>query len=71
LYTLDSQLESTSFEFPDAKLERLVALTGADRKWMDDLVSTVEETWNPADPTRPLGMAFKGSDDYLRAKVRP
>lgn len=64
------QIEHTSFDFPDSKLERLVALTSADRKWMDELVSCVEETWNPEDPTRPIGMVFKGSDDYLRAKVR-
>jgi hypothetical protein len=28
----------------------------------------VSETWNAADPARPLGMKFVGSDDYLRAK---
>jgi len=36
---------------------------------MDDVVRTVEETWNPEDPTRPIGMVFRGSDDFLRAKV--
>lgn len=64
------QIEQTSLEFADPKLERLVSLTPADRRWMDDLVKTVEDSWNPEDPTRPLGMAFKGSDDDLRAKVR-
>ena len=39
------QIESMTFEFPDPKLERLVALTAADRKWMDDVVRTVEESW--------------------------
>jgi hypothetical protein len=69
-------------------MERLGALTGADRKFIDDLVKDVNDGWNEADPSRPLGMQyvlwspqgvvantvfmgrFKGSDDYLRTKVR-
>lgn len=35
---------------------------------MDDINRTVEDTWNPVDPSRPIGMSFKGSDDFLRAK---
>jgi hypothetical protein len=64
------QIEHTTFDFSDPKIERLVALTSADRRWMDEIVKTVEETWNPEDPTRPTGMVFRGSDDFLRAKVR-
>jgi len=52
-------------------VERLATLTPADRKWMDDIVKDVNEGWNEKDPTRPLTMQFKGSDDYLRAKVFP
>ncbi|KAG8986890.1 late secretory pathway protein avl9 [Tulasnella sp. JGI-2019a] len=61
-------IELNTFEFKDPKVERLVALTPADRKWMDDIVRDVNEAWNEKDPTRPLTMQFKGSDDYLRAK---
>jgi hypothetical protein len=39
------QIENVSFTFSDPKLERLVSLTPADRRWMDDVVKTVEETW--------------------------
>jgi hypothetical protein len=35
-----------SFTFSDPKIERLVQLTTADRKWMDDIVRVVEESWN-------------------------
>lgn len=61
-----------------------MALTPADRKWIDDIVRDVNTSWNDNDPTRPLGMQsvftvateggaypisrFKGSDDYLRIK---
>jgi hypothetical protein len=34
-----------TFEFPDPKLERMVTLTPSDRKWMDDVVRMVEETY--------------------------
>ncbi|KAJ1310000.1 hypothetical protein OPQ81_006756 [Rhizoctonia solani] len=61
-------LEAGTFEFSNPTAERQGALTAADRKFIDDLVKDVNEGWNDADPSRPLGMQFKGSDDYLRAK---
>ena len=63
------QIEQNTFEFKDPKVERLAALTPADRRWIDDIVNDVNDGWNEKDPTRPLTMQFKGSDDYLRAKV--
>lgn len=36
---------------------------------MDEIVTVVTESWNPADPSRPTTMQFTGSDDYLRVKV--
>ncbi|KAG8734065.1 late secretory pathway protein avl9 [Ceratobasidium sp. 423] len=61
-------LETGTFEFSNSTVERQGSLTAADRKFIDDLVKDVNEGWNDADPSRPLGMQFKGSDDYLRAK---
>jgi len=61
-------IEQTTFDFRDPKLERLVSLTPSDRAWMDGVIRSVEETWNTADPTRPIGMAYQGSDDDLRSK---
>ncbi|KAJ7069477.1 transport protein Avl9-domain-containing protein [Mycena amicta] len=59
--------ETGVLEFRDPKLERLVALTPADRKWMDDIVKDVNEGWSDEEG-RPVNMTFKGSDDYLRTK---
>ncbi|KAF8957017.1 transport protein Avl9-domain-containing protein [Flammula alnicola] len=57
------------FEFRDPKLERSAGLTPADRKWMDDILTDVNENWNAEDHTHRTGMQqFKGSDDYLRSK---
>ncbi|KAF9061461.1 transport protein Avl9-domain-containing protein [Rhodocollybia butyracea] len=60
--------ETGVFEFRDPKLERAAGLTAADRKWMDDIIKDVNDSWDDEDPSRPLGIAFKGSDDYLRVK---
>ncbi|KAI0357549.1 hypothetical protein OH77DRAFT_1476284 [Trametes cingulata] len=59
-------IETGTIEFRDPKLERLVGLTPADRKWMDDILKDVNDGWNE-DP-HATGMHFKGSDDYLRQK---
>ncbi|KAG9315875.1 transport protein Avl9-domain-containing protein [Chiua virens] len=59
--------ETAILEFRNPRLERLVALTPADRKWIDEIVRDVNDSWDDADPTK-AAMHFKGSDDYLRAK---
>ena len=64
------QIETGAFEFRDPKLERSAGLTAADRKWMDDILTDVNDSWNTDSTTRTAGMQqFKGSDDYLRSKV--
>jgi hypothetical protein len=42
-----AQIEQNTFEFHDKELERLVTLTPSDRAWMDQVVRSVEDTWNP------------------------
>ncbi|KAG6332000.1 hypothetical protein ID866_7085, partial [Astraeus odoratus] len=59
--------ETETLEFRNSRLERLVALTPADRKWMDEIVRDVNDAWDDDDPVKPV-MHFKGSDDYLRSK---
>ncbi|KIY71988.1 hypothetical protein CYLTODRAFT_418366 [Cylindrobasidium torrendii FP15055 ss-10] len=60
--------ETGTVEFKNPNVERLVGLTAADRKWMDEIITDVNEGWDDANPTQPLSMQFKGSDDYLREK---
>lgn len=59
--------ETATLEFRNPRVERLVALTPADRKWMDEIVRDVNDAWDDAEPTKHT-LCFKGSDDYLRAK---
>lgn len=61
-------LDTATIEFLNPKVPPMVGLTAADRKWMDDIVRTVESTWNPSDPHRPVGMGYKASDDWLRSR---
>jgi hypothetical protein len=42
-------VESCSIEFRDPTIERAVALTPADRKWVDEIVKDVNDTWDTGD----------------------
>ena len=64
----ERQIETATLNILDPKLVPLLALTAADRKWTDELVTLVDASWNAQDPSRPLGLNFIGSDDFLRAK---
>jgi hypothetical protein len=44
------QTEGGTIEFRNPRLERLAGLTAADRKWMDDILYDVNESWDDADP---------------------
>ncbi|PFH49967.1 hypothetical protein AMATHDRAFT_86115 [Amanita thiersii Skay4041] len=60
--------DNGTLEFRDPTLERSAGLTAADRKWIDEIVREVNETWDDEDPKKLPGMQFKGSDDYIRSK---
>ncbi|PIL22736.1 hypothetical protein GSI_15429 [Ganoderma sinense ZZ0214-1] len=58
-------IETGAIEFRNPAVERMVSLTAADRKWMDEIVKDVNDGYS-MDTT--MTMLFKGSDDYLRQK---
>ncbi|KAI0772283.1 transport protein Avl9-domain-containing protein [Irpex lacteus] len=60
-------VETGAFEFRNPMVERAAGLTAADRKWMDDVVKDVNDSWE-GDVTGTPTIQFKGSDDYLRQK---
>lgn len=63
------ELEMVQLEFRDAALERTVGLTPADRKWMDEVVTDVNKSWDKGKPDSGRSVHFKGSNDYLRQKA--
>ncbi|TBU44434.1 transport protein Avl9-domain-containing protein [Dichomitus squalens] len=60
-------IETGAIKFRNANVERMVALTSADRKWMDEILKDVNDGYSE-DPNVNASMHFKGSDDYLRQK---
>lgn len=48
------------------RLSQIVALTPSDRKWMDEVIGAVVDTWDPSNPSRPTTLSFRGSDDWIR-----
>ncbi|KAI8054815.1 transport protein Avl9-domain-containing protein [Thamnidium elegans] len=61
-------VETGTLEFYNTQLVSLVSPTIADRRWMENIVKVVNDTWNTNDPSRPLQNTYLGSDDYLRAR---
>ncbi|KAG2174103.1 hypothetical protein INT43_004123 [Umbelopsis isabellina] len=61
-------VDNGTLEFFDPNLASIVSHTMADRRWMDKLTKVVNNTWDAADPTRPIQNTYLGSDDYLRAR---
>ncbi|BGO93778.1 hypothetical protein NBRC10512_004567 [Rhodotorula toruloides] len=61
-------IDSATLDVLNPKLTPLITLTAADRKWMDEIVTLVDQSWNAADPSRPTSQGFVGSDDFIRAK---
>ena len=49
-------MDAGDFKFRDQKLERSAGLTAADRKWMDTIVTDVNESWDEKVSFRPSGM---------------
>lgn len=61
-------LVNGTLDFVNPSLSQMVALTPADRRWMDTVISSVHSTWNESHSSQPALMQFEGSDDYLRAR---
>ena len=47
-------------------LRTAVALSPADRRWIDFLTQTVNDTWDEANPSRPKTLGYVGSEEFIR-----
>lgn len=47
-------------------LRTALALSAADRRWIDFLTQTVNDTWDPQHPSRPTTMGYAGSEEFIR-----
>ena len=69
-------LDTTSLQILNPLITPLITLTPADRKWMDELVTTVDQSYNnnnnkSLDPNKNnegIMVSWVGSEDFLRGK---
>ena len=47
-------------------LRSALALSTADRRWIDFLTQTVNDTWDDSDPSRPKTHGYAGSEEFIR-----
>jgi hypothetical protein len=65
LVNLDEQPVAT-VTVTSPSLRAALALSAADRRWIDTLTQTVLDTWDPENPNRPKNMGYAGSEDAIR-----
>ncbi|KIV98168.1 hypothetical protein PV10_01848 [Exophiala mesophila] len=58
--------ESNSINVTSPSLRAALALSAADRRWIDLLTQTVLDTWDPQNPSRPKNHGYAGSEDAIR-----
>jgi Transport protein Avl9 len=59
-------LDENSVNITSASLRTALSLSPADRRWIDFLTQTVQDTWDPAHPDRPHTMGYAGSEEFIR-----
>ncbi|POR32287.1 Late secretory pathway protein AVL9 [Tolypocladium paradoxum] len=61
-------LDEDTVNITPASLKSVLALTAADRRWIDSLTQEVNETWDEANPSRPKTMQYVGSEEFIRSQ---
>ncbi|KAL8737299.1 MAG: hypothetical protein Q9181_001823 [Wetmoreana brouardii] len=59
-------LDDSSISISSPSLRSALALSAADRRWIDFLTQTVTSTWDPQNPSRPTTLAYMGSEEFIR-----
>lgn len=59
-------LDDESVSIFSSSLKAALALSTADRRWIDFLTQTVNSTWDPENPSRPSNMGYSGSEEFIR-----
>jgi hypothetical protein len=59
-------LDDTTVTISSVSLRSALALTAADRRWIDALYGTISTNWDPNNPSRPLTHGYLGSEEFIR-----
>lgn len=59
-------LDNTTINITSSSLRAALALSIADRRWIDFITQSVNDTWDDANPNRPKTMGYVGSEEFIR-----
>ncbi|RMJ26366.1 avl9 protein [Aspergillus sp. HF37] len=59
-------LDEDTVNISSPSLRSALALSTADRRWIDLLTQIINETWDDAHPERPRTLGYMGSEEFIR-----
>ncbi|KAH8656160.1 cytoplasm protein [Tricladium varicosporioides] len=59
-------LDEMTINITSSSLRAALTLSAADRRWMDFLTQSVNDTWDEKNPGRPKTMGYVGSEEFIR-----
>lgn len=59
-------LDDDSITITSPSLKQALQLSTPDRRWIDFITQTVNNTWDDANPSRPKTLGFMGSEEFIR-----
>ncbi|GAB7348966.1 hypothetical protein MBLNU459_g7950t2 [Dothideomycetes sp. NU459] len=59
-------LDENTININSPSLRTGLALSTADRRWIDFLTQAVQDTWDEKNPSRPKDMGYAGSEEFIR-----
>jgi hypothetical protein len=59
-------LDDDTINISSVSLRSALSLSAADRRWIDFITQSVNETWDESNPGRPKTMGYVGSEEFIR-----
>jgi hypothetical protein len=59
-------LDTTTINITSSSLRAALSLSAADRRWIDFITQSVNDTWDESNPGRPSTMGYMGSEEFIR-----
>lgn len=59
-------LDENFINITSTSLKQALQLSTPDRRWIDYITQSVNDTWDEANPSRPKTMGFIGSEEFIR-----
>jgi len=59
-------LDEDTINITSTSLRAALTLSAADRRWIDFITQSVNETWDETNPQRPKTMGYVGSEEFIR-----